>query len=119
MKGRSSMAEQVELNKKRVEMLEKFKEASPDFMAAEYALIQKTYQDGALSVRMKRLMSLAVALRAGCTNCILAQAQYALDEGASREEILETLYVVISMSGTTGVGECLRVIEFLDETGKL
>ena len=112
------MGEQMDLNKKRMELVAKFKAASPEFMAAEYELIRMTYKDGALSGKMKRLMSLAIALGAGCTNCILAQTQYALDGGASREEILETLHVVIAMSGTTGVAECLRVIEFIDEPEK-
>jgi AhpD family alkylhydroperoxidase len=113
------MGVQIDLNRKRVDLVAKFKEANPDFAAAEYAMLEATYREGALSTRMKRLMSLAVALRAGCRNCILAQTQYALDCGASREEILETIQVVVAMSGTTGIGEGLRVIEFLDELGKL
>ncbi|HDR17060.1 MAG TPA: carboxymuconolactone decarboxylase family protein [Desulfobacteraceae bacterium] len=113
------MSEQMELNRKRVDLVAKFKEACPDFTAAEYGLIEVTYREGAISTKMKRLMSLAVALRAGCRNCILAQTQYALDCGATREEILETIQVVVAMSGTTGIGEGLRVIEFLDELGKV
>ena len=113
------MGEQVELNEKRMELVGKFKALCPDFMTAEYGLIKMTYQDGALTARTKRLMSLAIALKAGCTNCILAQTQYALEEGASREEILETLQVAVAMSGTTGIAESLRVIEYLDETGRL
>jgi AhpD family alkylhydroperoxidase len=113
------MGEQMKLNRKRMELVARFKDACPDFTTAEYGLIEVTYRDGALSSKVKRLISLAVALRAGCRNCILAQTQYALDCGASREEILETIQVVVSMSGTTGIGEGLRVIEFLDEMGKL
>ncbi len=118
-KGRQLMGEQMDLNRKRVDLVAKFKEACPEFTAAEYGMIGVTYQDGALSSKIKRLMSLAVALRAGCRNCILAQTQYALDCGASREEILETIQVAVSMSGTTSLGEGLRVIELLDEMGKL
>jgi len=43
----------------------------------------------------------------------------ALDAGATREEILETLSVVVSMRGTTGIAESLRVVKLLDEMGKL
>jgi alkylhydroperoxidase/carboxymuconolactone decarboxylase family protein YurZ len=43
----------------------------------------------------------------------------ALETGASKEEILETLSVVVAMSGTTGVAESLRVLKILDELGKL
>jgi len=44
---------------------------------------------------------------------------YALENGATRDEVLETISVVVSMRGTTGVAESLRVIQLLDELGKL
>jgi alkylhydroperoxidase/carboxymuconolactone decarboxylase family protein YurZ len=43
----------------------------------------------------------------------------ALEAGASKEEILETISVNMAMSGTTGTAESLRVIKLLDELGKL
>jgi AhpD family alkylhydroperoxidase len=65
------------------------------------------------------VMSMTIALGAGCTNCILAQTDLALKVGATKEESLETIQVVISMRGTTGIAESLRVIKFLDELGRL
>lgn len=44
---------------------------------------------------------------------------HALNAGASTDEILETLAVEVSMSGTTGVAESLRVIKLLEELGKI
>ena len=44
---------------------------------------------------------------------------YALENGAAKEEILETILVVVSMKGTTGLAESLRVVQLLDELGKL
>jgi AhpD family alkylhydroperoxidase len=113
------MGEQTRINEKRMELVKKFRNAMPEFMAAEWEVLQKVYSEGKLSVKMKRLMSLAIALGAGCTNCILAQTQYALDAGATREELLETLQVVTAMRGTTGIAESTRVIEFMDEKGLL
>jgi len=113
------MESQVKLNEDRLEMLEKFKQHLPDMYAATRGPINLTYQDGALSAKIKRLMSLAIAMRAGCTNCILAQTKLALELGATREEILETINVNIAMSGTTGIAESLRVLKFLDELGVL
>ena len=51
--------------------------------------------------------------------CILAQTEKAVDEGATKDEILETLQVLVAMGGTTGIAESLRVIKFLDELGHL
>lgn len=110
---------QVELNNERKQLLEKFGQALPDVMNAEAGVGNTAYKDGVLSTKVKRLIALAIALRAGCTNCILAQTERALDAGATKDEILETLAVEIGMSGTTGVAESLRVIKFLGELGKL
>jgi AhpD family alkylhydroperoxidase len=114
------MAErQLELNKNRAKHLDTFAQLLPDVMGAVKGLTAEVYKNGALSCKIKRLMSLALALGAGCRNCILSQTMYALKNGATKEEILETISVAVSMRGTTGVGESLRVIQLLDELGKL
>ena len=113
------MESQNELNEERKQLLGKLGEVLPDLMAVERPVINTVYQDGALSVKVKRMMSLALALGAGCTNCILGQTNGALDAGATKEELLETLSVVVSMRGTTGIAESLRVIKLLDELEKL
>ena len=113
------MESQVQLNEERTQLVGKLIDQLPDFMAAEFGVIGAAYEDGALSGKVKRLMSMALALGAGCTNCILAQTDSALKAGATKEEIFEAIQVVISMRGTTGIAESLRVIKFLDELGKL
>ena len=113
------MENQLKLNDERLKLLEKFREVLPDLMTPESKLLDVVYKDGALSGKVKRLIALSIALRAGCTNCILAQTLRAIDDGASKEELLETLSVQVAMSGTTGIAESLRVVKLLDELGKL
>ena len=113
------MENQVQLNNERMQLFEKFKEVLPALSAPEIAVWEEAYKDGALSRKTKRLMALAIGLRAGCTNCILAQSMRALEAGATREEFLETISVVVAMSGSTGTAESLRVLKFLDEQDKL
>jgi AhpD family alkylhydroperoxidase len=114
------MAEsQLALEKNRVQQLEKFAQLVPNVMGAVRTLSAEVYKDGALSCKAKRLIALALALGAGCHNCTLAQTKNALDNGATQEEILETLSVVASMRGSNGVAESLRVVQLLDELGKL
>jgi len=110
---------QVELNEHRKKNLVKFVEQLPDVFKQVRAQTTETYKDGALSAKVKRLMAMAIALGAGCRNCVLAQTMYALENGATKEEVLEALSVVVSIRGTTGVAESLRVIQLLDELGKL
>ncbi len=110
---------QLELDKNRVKQRDKFAQLLPDVWGAVRGLTTEVYKHGALSCKVKRLMSLALALGAGCRNCILAQAIYALENGATKDEILDTISVVVNMRGTTGVAESLRVVQLLDELGKL
>lgn len=113
------MESQLELNEERLKYLEKINQQLPDLMVHESAKWDEVYKDGALTAKTKRLMALAIALRAPCVNCIVAQTMRALEVGATKEEILETISVNMAMSGTTGIAESLRVLKLLDELGKL
>jgi len=113
------MESQLELNNERKQLLKKFKQALPDLMDAQFGVGNVVYKDGALTTKVKRLIALAIALRAGCTNCIIAQTERALESGATKDELLETLSVEVAMSGTTGIAESLRVLKLLEELGKL
>ena len=77
------MESQTKLNNERMELLDKFRQALPDLMVPESAVLDVVYKDGALSSKVKRLVALAIALRAGCTNCILGQTMRALEAGAT------------------------------------
>ena len=110
---------QVEVNNNRINQLGRFGQLLPDVLRQVRDQTSDVYQDGALDCKVKRLMALAIALGAGCGNCILGQTMYALENGATKDEILETISVVVSMRGTTGIAESLRVVQFLDELGKL
>ena len=113
------MESQLELNENRMKQRDKLAELLPDVMGASKGLTVEVYKDGPLSCKVKRLMALALALGTGCRNCILSQTMLALENGATKDEILDTISVVVSMRGTTGVGESLRVVQILDELGKL
>ncbi|MDY6856030.1 MAG: carboxymuconolactone decarboxylase family protein [Thermodesulfobacteriota bacterium] len=110
---------QTDLNKNRRKQLGRFLELMPDLAKQLGEQVNEAYQDGTIDSKTKRLMAMAIALGAGCRNCVLGQAEAALNLGATKEDFLETISVVISMRGTTGVAESLRVIQFLDELGKL
>ena len=101
------MENQLALNEDRLRILNKFQQAYPEINTAMDGVRNVVYKDGALSLKTKRLISLGIALRAGCVNCIISQVMHALNAGASTDEILETLAVEVSMSGTTGVA-CVK-----------
>ncbi len=113
------MENQIKLNEERLELLDKLHKICPKVMSKEWEVLDLAYADGALSSKVKRLMALAIAIRHGCTNCILGQVGHAIKAGTTKEEFLETIEVGIAMSGTTGVAEALRVVKILTEHGIL
>jgi len=97
---------------------DKFNEALPNVMKSHTEFTSQVYGDGALPTKMKRLIALGIALRTGCTGCIIAQTKRAVEAGATKEEILEAVAVGIAMGGTPAVGWFWRVIKVLEEMGK-
>ena len=113
------MVSQSVIEKNIWDQYEKFQKVIPGLSKAYDGVRDEVYKDGALSLKVKRLMSMAVAIKDGCTGCILAQTTHALEAGATRDEILESCAVAVSMGGTTAISESLKVIQKLDELGKL
>ena len=111
------MENQSELFDELMKQREKLVQAMPALAAAQDAMRDEGYKDGALSRKVKRLMALGIALAVGCTSCILAQTKRAIEAGATKDEVMETIGVTLVMRGTTGTAESLRVVKLLDELG--
>ncbi len=71
-------------------------------------------EDGALSARVKVLMSLAVMASQRCDACCESQMRSALNHGATKEEIMETMNVIFITSGAPGVASCRRALKLLE-----
>ncbi len=83
-------------------------------------LHKKSMADGALSRKTKELMALAISITVGCEGCIAYHTHDAVDAGASRQELLETIAVGVLMGGGPGsiyATHALQAVEqFLTET---
>lgn len=83
---------------------------------------QKLHHDakanGALSTKEKELIALGIAVAVRCSYCILTHVNAALQAGATREEIMETLGVAILMGGGPAVTYATEAIKALEEAGK-
>jgi len=105
----------------RLNEIAKFRKAAtdifPEVMVGYDKIKDAVYKDGVLSAKMKRLIGIAVALRAGCEPCSLAFTKYAADLGATRAEILEAATVAISLGGSTGFAGIKNVVQLMDELG--
>ena len=87
-----------------------------DLAEAYYGPVKDAvYREGVIDLKTKRLMSLAVAIQAGCKNCMISQTSKALELGATTDEIFEACSVAISMGGTLAWSKVLVVAEYLRE----
>ena len=59
----------------------------------------KTYEEGCLSVKQKRLIAIGIAVAINCESCMEWSIKQALDNGASEEEIIEAIEIAIEMRG--------------------
>ena len=80
---------------------------------------ESVYNDGVLDAKTKRLIALCGGIVAGCKGCILGQADHAIKNGATTEEILEVYSVSLSLSGTLAGSQISILMEYLKERGML
>jgi AhpD family alkylhydroperoxidase len=77
-------------------------EAIPAVMSGFNALHVAAMAEGALSMRMKELIALAISITRECDGCISAHARGAARRGATVGEVTEMIGVAISMNGGPG-----------------
>ena len=74
----------------------------PGPMSGFARLHRKAVEDGALPAKVKEMMALAISITVGCDGCIAYHVHDAVQAGASRHELLETLGVALLMGGGPG-----------------
>jgi AhpD family alkylhydroperoxidase len=78
-------------------MLRDLRGGAPDVMKVFGALAQTALAPQALDTKTKELIALAIGVATRCDDCIAFHAKAAVDLGATREEIVETLGMAIYM----------------------
>ena len=91
---------------------------NPGIMDGYKALDASGSALGALDAKTRELISLAVAATTRCDTCIAVHAQAAAEAGASREELLETLAVAITLNSGAAFVYSSRVLEAFDAFSK-
>ena len=71
----------------------------PEIPQAFNAFFRSIMRDGALSVREKQLIAVAVGMAVRCRPCINVHVEEAMAAGATRKQILEAAGVVVLMQG--------------------
>jgi len=73
------------------------REIAPDQFAAFREFSKSVFAAGALDVKAKQLIAIAVAHVTQCPDCIAGHTKQALNVGATREEIMEAIWVAAEM----------------------
>ena len=75
------------------------REGAPDAMKAFGALAVAATASRTLDAKVKELMALAIGIAVHCDGCVAYHARAAHKQGATREEIAETVAMALYMGG--------------------
>ncbi len=95
----------------------KMVKALPDAIKAFGAFHGAVIKDGALSVKHKELIAMALGMALRCVPCLNLHIKKCLEVGATREEILEAASVVMMMQGGPGYTYIPYVLDALEACG--
>jgi len=90
--------------------LKTMKELAPDAMNAFNAFNAAIFKEGALSVKVKELIAVAVALTTQCPYCIEIHAKHAKAAGCSEAELAEVTMVAAALRAGGAVTHGTHVI---------
>ena len=76
---------------------------APEVMKAFGDIAKAAVKPGALDQKTKELVALAVSVAIRCDDCVAFHTKAAVEQGASREEVMETLGMAIYMGAGPSV----------------
>jgi AhpD family alkylhydroperoxidase len=86
----------------------------PDEIGAFGEYLKRARKAGTLSAKVKELMNLAIALATHCTPCVVRHTKMSLEQGATRDEILETALVAVGMGGGLAYTQTVYMLDALE-----
>lgn len=102
------MNKEVELAKKKAELAPKQIEAWRNFS-------RTVFKEGVLDEKTKQLIAVAVAHVTQCPYCIKAHTPQALRKGASKEEIMEAIWVASEMRAGAAYAHASIAMEAMED----
>ena len=88
---------------------------TPDVMKSFSAMAAAATATGALDTKTKELMTMAIAVAIRCDGCVAFHAKAALQHGATREEIMETMGLAIYMGAGPSLMYAAQAVEAYDQ----
>lgn len=104
-----------ELTKGLLQPLRELRVGSPDVMKSFSAIAQAALRPGALDAKTKELIALGISVAIRCDDCIAFHAKAAVERGATRAEVIETLGMAIYMGAGPSAMYASHAIEAFDQ----
>lgn len=98
------------------DLADRRKRLAPEIHDAFLAFSKKVVADGALPAKTKQLIAVAVAHVTQCPYCIRGHTRGAIRHGATREELMEAIWIAAEMRAGAAYAHSLLA---LDEADKL
>jgi AhpD family alkylhydroperoxidase len=104
-----------EFNEYREKMNERILDADNRVMKRIYSLDALTYQDGALSSKVKEMLGLATSMVLRCDDCIKYHLGKCHELGVTTSELFEIFSVANLVGGTIVIPHTRRAVEYWEE----
>jgi AhpD family alkylhydroperoxidase len=91
---------------------------APKAEAAFQALTEAVFADGALPKKTKQLIAVAAAHVTQCPYCIRGHTRAALRAGATREELMEAIWVAAEMRAGAAYAHSALALDVMDDFDK-
>ncbi len=88
---------------------------APQADATFRAFSESVFADGALSARTKQLIAVAAAHITQCPYCIRGHTRAALRAGATREELMEAIWVAAEMRAGAAYAHSVLALKAMNE----
>lgn len=86
-----------------------------DVMAGFSAIAKAALKPGALDAKNKELIALGISVATRCDDCIGFHMKAAIEKGASREEVMETMGMAIYMGAGPSVMYAAHAVSAFDQ----
>ena len=80
-----------------------------------FALDNKAYIDGALNAKTKELMGLVASMVLRCNDCIFYHIDRSIQEGASRQELMESFNIALIVGGSIVIPHLRYAFQIMEE----
>ncbi len=104
-----------EFNAYRSKMNDKLLADNNKIIKRIFNLDTNAYAKGALDVKTKELLGLVASAVLRCDDCVKYHLESSYNEGASKEEVMETLSIATLVGGTIVVPHLRRAYEYWEE----